>query len=299
MQNKSYMTDHFESQKNAKASGYTLLICILLAIIIVFVTWTLPNAPQPPVEDGIEVNLGNNDQGLGNDQAYLPGKPSPNDQQKYTPPKQAVVEKTAAKDVETNDKEEDVPAIKKPAVTKPNATKIPDKDLVKNKPVRVLQPVVQPTPNPPKPKAVFHGVNGTGKGGNDADTYKPGGNQGIAGGHGDQGQPGGDPNAANYTGGGRGNSGVNISKGLAGRYFTRTYKYEGDFNENATVYIDVTVDKTGNVLSADYQPRGSTTSENYYKEKAIEIVKKSRLNVDPNGADEQTGTVYVKFKVRG
>jgi hypothetical protein len=59
------------------------------------------------------------------------------------------------------------------------------------------------------------------------------------------------------------------------------------------------VDKSGNVLSAEYQPRGSTTSENYYKEKAIEIVKKSKLNVDPNGADEQTGTVYVKFKVRG
>jgi hypothetical protein len=293
------MTDHFESQKNVKASGYTLLICILLAIILFFVTWTLPNIPQPPVEDGIEVNLGNSDQGLGNDQAYLPGQPSPKDQQKYTPPKQAIVEKTVAKDVETDDKEKDAPAIKKPAVTKPDATKIPDKDMVKNKPVRVMQPVVQPAPNPPKPKAVFHGVNGNGNGGNDADTYKPGGNQGIAGGRGDQGKPGGDPSSTNYTGGGKGNSGVNISKGLAGRYFTRTYKYEGDFNENATVYIDVTVDKSGNVLSAEYQPRGSTTSENYYKEKAIEIVKKSRLNVDPNGADEQTGTVYVKFKVRG
>jgi hypothetical protein len=293
------MTDHFESKKNIRASGYTLLICILIAIILVFVTWTLPHIPPPVTEDGIEVNLGNSEQGLGKDQPFMPGQPSPRDEQKYTPPKQAVVTKTPEKDVETDDKETDAPAIKKPVLTKPDAKKIPDQDLAKNKPVKVVQTVVQPAPVPPRPKAVFHGVNGDGKGGNDADSYKPGSNQGIAGGRGDQGKPGGDPNATNYTGGGRGNSGVNISKGLAGRYFTRTYKYEGDFNENATVYIDVTVDKNGNVLSADYQPRGSTTSENYYKEKAIEIVKKSRLNVDPNGADEQTGTVYVKFKVRG
>lgn len=48
------------------------------------------------------------------------------------------------------------------------------------------------------------------------------GNQGIAGGKGDQGRPGGDPDSKNYTGGGRGNSGVSISKGLQGRRITGT-----------------------------------------------------------------------------
>jgi hypothetical protein len=291
--------DDFESRKNMKASGYTLMICTLLAILLLFVTWTLPYIPPPVVEDGIEVNLGNSDKGLGTDQPYLPGKPAPQDQQKYTPPKQTVVEKTALKDVETNDKEADAPVVKKPPVTRPNAQKIPDKDVAKTRPQKVTQPIVEPAPAPPKPKAVFHGVNGSGNGGNDADSYKPGSNQGVAGGKGDQGKPGGNPNSTNYTGGGSGNSGVKISKGLAGRYFTRTYNYEGDFNENATVYVDVTIDKEGNVLSATYQPRGSTTSEGYYKDKAIEIVKKSKLNTDPKGAEEQTGTVYVKFKVRG
>jgi hypothetical protein len=293
------MVDHFESQKNWKATGYTALICTLLLLLLLYVSWTQPYVPLPPADEGMEVNLGNNDQGLGEKQPFLPGKPSARDQEKYTPPKQSVVVKTAYKDVETNDKETDVPAVQKPPVTKPDAQKIPDKDLAKVKPRQVTQPLTEPTPAPPRPKAVFHGVKGEGNGGNDADSYKPGSNQGIAGGHGDQGAPGGNPNSNNYSGGGTGNSGVSISKGLSGRYFTRTYNYQGDFNENATVYIDVTVDRTGNVLSATYQPRGSTTSEGYYKDKAIEIVRKSKLNVDPKGADEQTGTVYVKFKVRG
>jgi outer membrane biosynthesis protein TonB len=293
--NQSYITKDFEAQKNWKASGYTLLICTLLAIVLLFVTWTEPSLPIPPVEDGIEVNLGNNDQGLGTDQPFLPGKPSAQDQEKYTVPKQAPVEKTAYKDVETNDKEEDAPAIKKPPVTKPDATKIPDKEIAKNKPVKVIQPVTHPTPAPPKPKAVFHGVNGTGKGGNDADDYKPGANEGIAGGKGDQDQPGGDPNAKNYTGGGRGNSGVSISKGLQGRSFKALPSFTDDFNDNAKVAVDIHVDASGNVLSADYQPRGSTTSDASMKEIALRKAKQIKFNAT---SDESVGTLVFNFHIK-
>ncbi|MBS1597965.1 MAG: hypothetical protein JST75_07050 [Bacteroidetes bacterium] len=293
--NQSHINDNFESRKNWKASGYTLLICILLAIVFLFVTWTLPSTPPPIVEDGIEVNLGNSDQGLGADQPYLPGKPSPQDQEKYTPPKAAPVEKVAVKEVETDDKEEDAPAIKKPPVTKPNATKIPDKEVVKTKPVKVTEPIVNPTPAPPKPKAVFKGVNGTGTGGNDADNYKPGKNQGIAGGHGDQGQPGGDPNSQNYTGGGHGNSGVSISRGLQGRRITGLPSFSDDFNENAKVAVDIHVDGSGNVISAEYQPRGSTTSDASMKAIALRKAHQIKFN---SGNDESVGTIIFNFKLK-
>ena len=92
---------------------------------------------------------------------------------------------------------------------------------------------------------------------------------------------------------------MRIANGLSGRRFTYTYKYQDDFNENATVAVDIRVDKNGNVVSATYQLRGSTTSESYYKEKAIEIVRKSKLNANPNGPDVQTGTVLVNFRVKG
>jgi hypothetical protein len=288
--------DNFEIEKNIKASGYTLMICVLLLIILLFVKWTLPSIPPPPDEEGIEVNLGNSDQGLGVDQPFLPGKPAPVDKQAYQPPKQVNTPVEAAKDFETDDKDADAPVIKKPPVTKPEATKIPDKEVVKTKPVRNPQPVTEPpAPAPPKPKAVFKGVNGSGTGGNEADSYKKGGNQGIAGGRGDQGVPGGNPDADNYKGGGTGNSGVAKLKGLTGRSIIRTPSFEDDFNENAKVAVDIRIDAGGNVISAEYQPRGSTTSNPNLKAIALRKAKQVKFN---SGSDESSGTLQFNFKLK-
>jgi hypothetical protein len=290
----SYINDNFEAQKNRKASGYTAMICALILIVLLFVTWTSPTIPPPPIEDGIEVNLGNSDQGLGTNQPFLPGKPSPQDQEKYTPPKQVAVEHTPAKDVETNDKDEDAPVIKKPLITKPEATKIPEKEVAKAT-VKVPKHIETPAPVKPRPKAVFHGVNGTGTGGNDADDYKPGGNQGIAGGKGDQGQPGGNPNSNNYVGnGGTGHSGVTIARGLQGRRVTGLPSFTDDFNENAKVAVDIHVDASGNVTSADYQLRGSTTSESAMVAIALRKAKQVKFNA---GSEESVGTIVFNFKV--
>src|SRR5450432_1377322 len=140
----AYTVDHFESQKNAKASAYTLAICTLIVLLLLFITWTLPAPPPLPDDEGIEVNLGNSDKGLGTNQPYLPGKPSAQDHQKYTPPKPTVTEKAALKDVETNDNDkEEAPVVKKPAVTKPDATKIPDKEVTP-KVVKATKPVENP-----------------------------------------------------------------------------------------------------------------------------------------------------------
>src|SRR6201991_749213 len=289
------MADHFESQKNWKASGYTAIICAALLFLFFIIGWTRPVELPPVVEEGIEVNLGNSDKGLGNDQPYLPGKPAAEEKEKYTPPKQAVVEKEAVKDVETDDNnKEDAPVIKKAPAPKPKATKIPDKEIVKTPAKPVKKPETTPTPPKPHPKAVFGGVKGTGTGGNDADDYKPGGNQGIAGGRGDQGAPGGDPNSTSYTGGGHGNSGVSISRGLSGRHITGTPSFTDDFNENAKVAVDVHVDANGNVTDADYQPRGSTTSAGNLKAIAIRKAKQVKFN---SGGDESVGTLIFNFKI--
>src|SRR5580692_7291491 len=140
MANLAYMTDNFESQKNFRASVYTAIICALIVALLLLVSWTLPVIQPPVVDEGIEVNLGNSDKGMGTNQPYLPGKPSAEDKEKYTPPKRAVVEKTAAKDVETDDNnKEEAPVVHKAIVTKPNATRIPDKEetKVKARPVKV------------------------------------------------------------------------------------------------------------------------------------------------------------------
>jgi len=295
MVNAYRMTD-FESAKNLKAGTYTLIICVCLALLFFFVKWTTPGFPQPLIEEGIEVNLGNSDAGLGTDQPFEPGAPAPQEQQSYTPPRPTVTEDNNVKEVETDDRDEDAPVVKKPPVVKPDATKITEKDAEKIKPVKTAEPVATPAPVQPKAKAVFKGATGTGTGGNEADNYKKGGNEGIAGGKGDQGRPGGDPNSKNYEGnGGRGNSGISISKGLQGRRFTSLPSFEDEFNENARVAVDIKVDESGQVTSAAYQPRGSTTTASSLKEIAIRKARQIKFSA---GSEESSGTIVFNFRLR-
>jgi hypothetical protein len=285
----------FNASKNRKAGLYTLMICGVLLTMLLLISWNLPFNPPTPVEEGLEVNLGNSDQGLGSDQPFLPNDPSKQDQEKYTPPKTVSPTKEALKDVETDDKDPDpAPAVKQPPVSKPEAKKIPDKDLTVKTPRKTVQPAVNPTPAPPKPKAVFHGVNGDGTGGNDADHFKPGGNQGIAGGKGDQGKPGGDPNSTNYTGGGHGN-GIAIARGLQGRRISSTPSFTDEFNENAKVAVDIVVDASGNVTSAEYQAKGSTTADASLKAIAIRKAHQVKFN---GGSDESSGTLIFNFRLK-
>ncbi len=285
----------FEASKNRKAGLYTFLICGSLFLLLFLVSWTLPTPAPVVVEEGLEVNLGNNDQGLGNDQPYLPNDPSKINQEKYVPVKSPAPAKEAYKDVETDDKDPDpAPVVKSPPVTKPDAVKIPDKDMTVEAPRKTIQPMVNPTPAPPKPKAVFQGVKGEGTGGNDADHFKPGGNQGVAGGKGDQGAPGGDPSSTNYKGGGNGN-GIAISRGLQGRRISSTPSFTDEFNENAKVAIDIQVDAQGNVTSAEYQAKGSTTADASLKAIAIRKAHQVKFN---KGSDESTGTIVFNFKLK-
>ncbi|MBC7903418.1 MAG: hypothetical protein H7Y27_08340 [Gemmatimonadaceae bacterium] len=291
------MHDNFESRKNIQAGTMTAAILGLLLLIFILVGWSAPVAPLPPVEEGMEVNLGNTDLGLGNSQPFEPGAPAPQDRQQYTPPKQDVEKEEPVKDPVTDDKDPDAPEIKKPPVSKPEATKIPEKDIAKNVPKKTV-PVENPTPAPPvqRPKAQMKGVNGTGPGGNEADTYKKGGSEGITSGKGDQGRPGGDPNSKNYAGpGGTGNGGITISRGLQGRKWRSLPSFEDEFNENNKISVDIKVDANGNVTSASYQPKGSTTSDASLK--AIALRKAQQIKFNP-GTEESVGTIVFNFKLR-
>jgi hypothetical protein len=289
------MADNFESQKNIKATGYTAVLCTLLLIILLYVGWTRPVEVPPVAEEGIEVNLGNSDKGLGTNQPYLPGQPSAEDKEKYTPPKQAVVEKEPVKDVETNDNnKEDAPVIKKAIITKPDATKLPDKEVVK----KAVKPVKQPETLPVRPvvrhpKAQMGAVQGTGTGGNGADDFKPGGNQGVAGGRGDQGAPGGDPNSTNYSGGGHGNSGIVALGNLKRRRIISLPSFTDDFNQNGTIMLTVHVDESGSVVSAEYRLGGSTTSDRSLIDIAIRKVKQIKFAA----GDESVGPVQVNMRL--
>src|SRR5205085_12342918 len=189
------------------------------------------------MEEGIEVNLGNSDEGLGDIAPQIPGEPAAAKEEVYSPPAQSAPASPVAQEenIQGDENEaEDAPVVNKnpkPVVRKTVPTPVPAKPKAIEQPVTTntavkprqnTQPVTNPTPAPPQPKAIYKGGSSNGPGGNGADTYNGVRNQGIAGGRGDQGSPNGNPNSDSYKGNAaNGNSGVKIRSGLSGRRFTR------------------------------------------------------------------------------
>ena len=289
MNNTLSMSAEFERQKNIKATAITLGIAGALLLIVILVRWPLPTVAPTPVQEFLEVNLGTDDFGSGKDQPLLPGEPAPAQQTAYTPPQPVKAVADDVKDVETDDRDDnDAPAIRKPVVAKPNAARIDDNNkTVKQTTATVPQHVTQA---PPKPRAVLgRTTGGNGNGGNGAETYKPGTGEGIAGGSGDQGRPGGDPNGTNYSG---------QRKTFGTKVFNiPNQSFEDDFNQNAKIAVEVIVDDAGKVTSAAVTARGSTgTATQSMRNTALRLARQLKFGSSDGG---QKGVVVFDFKVRG
>jgi hypothetical protein len=59
------MTSTFESEKNRKAFTYTVIICVVLLLLFILIRWKQEPVSIPVVQDLIEINLGNNEEGFG------------------------------------------------------------------------------------------------------------------------------------------------------------------------------------------------------------------------------------------
>lgn len=293
--------ESFERKKNAQAGTWTALICGGLLVLFFMISWTPPAPVEIPQEEGIEVNLGNSETGLGDIAPMIPDPPAREETEVNSPPKQQIAEAEPQRDVETNDADKEAPEAVVPKAEKPVKEKplTPKQPTTTPKPTTKAVTVENPKPAPPQPKYVYKGGDGSGKGGNNADSWNGSQNQGIAGGKGDQGKPNGNPNSDSYTGnGGSGKSGVSISKGLSGRRITRLPSFEDEFNENAKVAVDIRVDQQGNVISATYQPRGSTTSDASYREIALRKARGLKFNASPNGTETDLGTIVFNFRIK-
>lgn len=285
MNNSISMSADFERQKNLQASAYTGGITGALLLLFILVKWSTPVKIETPTPEYIEINLGSSDQGFGTNQPLLPGNPAAAQRTAYTPPQPVHATQQSVKDVSTNENATDAPPVIKPTVSKPDATKInAESKTVKTKLIHT-QPVVQ---TPPRPKAILgHVVGGNGNGGNAANTYKPGGNQGIAGGNGDQGRIGGDPNGKNYTGRPR-NLGIRIIN-------FPTQNYTDDFKESGKIMLDIIVDENGKLISSSYQPKGSTIAN----QSQIQIAKRlASIGPYPKYPGGLRQTIQVNFQVK-
>jgi len=118
--------------------------------------------------------------------------------------------------------------------------------------------------------------------------------EGDAGGSGNQGYVTGDPNSKNRSGSGLGNSGNGFD--LTGRSLNGSLPQpQYNIQEEGVVVVQITVDKYGKVVSAEYQLKGSTTQNSVLKERAIEAAKRAQFNADPNAPAFQKGTITYTY----
>jgi len=104
----------FEQKKNTKAFVYTLLVCAGLAALFFMVSWAPPLAPVLKEDEGMEVNLGNSETGIGDIQPLLPGEQGAI-QEEVTPPQPSSIPATPVeKEIETNENDKEAP----PAIIK-------------------------------------------------------------------------------------------------------------------------------------------------------------------------------------
>lgn len=285
------MDIRFEHEKNMKAGGYTIIIMGVLLMLMLVLSWKSPLRQEPLLNEGIEVNLGNSETGLGDVPPMVSGDPAPEAGDQSVVPSPAMPPAETPLPTEEDNQADETIAVP-PKVTNPQIKPTNNNTSTSTKTV-VNPPVVAP----PKPKATMGGyAGGNGTGGNQQDGFNNVRNQGIAGGNGDQGKANGNINSDNYKGnGGNGNSGVTISRGLTGRAIQRFPSFEDDFNENDKIAVDLRIDEAGKVLSATYQSRGSTSSNSNLK--AIAIRKAMQIKFSA-GEGESLGTVIFNFRLK-
>lgn len=286
--------DNFEREKNRKALTYTLVICATLLLLFFFITFPIDKVIVPVPQDLIEVNLGNDAEGFGEEQPLIKGEMAPAEEPDPAPQKAAapVANDEAAEDIQPDDNAEaDAAPVTKPVKTVPKAVNPPKENTTK--PTKTTTPTTTPTPAAPKPQKPKFTYNGPGKGGgNNAtennDKFGQGNNPG---GKGDKGSPAGKPDSYGNTPGGK--SGVSVTRGVRPLNLG-ALRFEDDFNENAKVYVDVKYNAAGTFQSATVVKPTTTTNTTIL---SIARRKASQLKF-PASSDGGITTIMLNFKVQ-
>ena len=245
---------------------------ILVHAMVLFALFLMAfRTPLPlPGEEGVEVDLGMYNQGMGQIQPEKPAVP-----QQSSPAKPQEDKTTKSKDDIVTQDTEETPSIKTKKKKEPKEeTEVKPKETPKE-PVEDPQPTVNP-------KALFKG----------SDKSQNGGSEGITGQPGDQGNPNGLADVKKYDGqGGQGNGpGYN----LGGRGATTLQRPPKEFPEEGHIVVEIWVDRQGNVIRTNIG-KGTDITNSEMRSTALEAAKRSKFVPDPTAPEEQKGTITYTF----
>jgi protein TonB len=267
--------------KNKKqAIAGTILVHLLVFLALFFLALRTP-LPLPG-EEGVEVNLGYSDQGMGQIQ--------PEKQEisaSAARPVPQVIENPVKDEVVTQQTEE-APALPEKIVEKPKTKPVEkpiEKPRVEPAPTPVPEPVAEPQPQVNQ-RALFRGST----------SGSSTGSEGITGQPGDQGRPDGLRDVQRYEG--QGGQGDGASFSLGGRGAKYLERPSSNFSEQGDVVVDIWVDRKGVVQRAEVSLRGTTILDSRLRSLAVKAALNSVFAEDPKAALQQKGTITYTFIIR-
>ena len=249
-------------KKEKADKGIAIVGTIAVHALVLLVLFLMAfRTPLPlPGEEGVEVDLGMMDQGMGNIQPETPAIPMA---------AQPLQEESKNEEDIVTQNDDEAPAIEKPKNTKPKQ---------ETKPVEEPKPTVNQ-------KALFKGSNNP----------QAGGSEGITGQPGDQGKPNGLAGIKKYDGnGGKGNG---TGYDLGGRGAKSLHRPDDDFSEEGRIVVDIWVNRNGQVVRAEVATKGTDIISNSMRQKAIQAAKRSTFASDPDAPEEQHGTITYTFVI--
>ena len=249
--------DNNEKKDKSIAIAGTIVFHALVVLVLFLMAFRTP-LPLPG-EEGVEVDLGMMDQGMGNIQPEKPAIPMAAQPQQQT---------NKSKEDLVTQNDEEAPSIEKPKNTKPKQEK----------------PAEEPKPTVNQ-RALFKGNNNP----------QAGGSEGITGQPGDQGNPNGLAGIKKYDGqGGKGNG---TGYDLGGRGAKSLHRPNDDFSEEGIIVVDIWVNRSGQVTRAEISNKGTTLINSEMRQKAKQAALRSTFASDSNAPDEQHGTITYTFVI--
>jgi colicin import membrane protein len=281
------------SEKGKGLAG-TIVIHLLLLLLFVFFAFTVP-AP-PDMEEGILVNFGTDETGLG---LIEPSPPAV--QEETSPPVPAATAvKTKDEPLLTQNSEE-APEVKKvdPEAEKKKREKIEADKKIKEEreaeKIRKAQEEAERKRIEAEQKRQADITNRTKNAlANSKNAWTSSTGEGIAGGQGNQGVPTGSVDSRERgPGGGLGDKG--ISYNLQGRGFQKLPNPKYDYQGEGRVVVEVSVDRQGKVVQAVPGTKGSTTLDEYLLKVAKDAALEARFEVKQDAPAIQKGTITYNF----
>ena len=264
----------FEQQKNRKALSYTVFICAAIIILSILISWQVKPPTPPIIQDLIEINLGNAEEGWGEEQAQVKGNRSP--YREETTDSRNNSEGSTPEKVDADDNaEEDAAVVTKTTKANPKSKEENPSDRKEN--------------STRQPRLTYNGPNN--QNGNDAaedNGYRSQGNN--RNGKGDAGSPDGNKDSYGNDRGGRIGGGVTITKG--NRKIVKSYTFTDEL-DRATVYaiVKVSPEGRGTLVSLD---KKSSSFNNAYKSAIVNHLNKIVFDKSDN---ESMVTIRFNFNV--